>query len=125
MAFEEVLTTQLKTVSALSSRVYPVTGVQGCVAPYLVYLQSSKHEYEKLTGYTGVSISRYELNILHSTYSGMKSVAASVVALLKTFQGNAVSGLFIQALSFDEDSPELWENEPQLFRKIINFEVIY
>jgi hypothetical protein len=123
--FEEALVAQLKTIAALSNRIYPVTGVQSAAAPYIVYLQSDSAEFEILKGYTGRKKSSYELNILDKTYSGMKSVAASVVTLLKTFQGATIGGILVQGLSFDENSPELWENEPQLFRKIINFEVIY
>jgi len=125
MVVEEVLVTQLNTITVLNKKVYPLNAPENTVAPYLVYLQSGGREYEGLNEYTGTMNSSYELNILHSTYKQMKEVSALVIQKLKTLQGNSFGGILIQRLSFDEDSPELYEAEVDLYRKIININITY
>lgn len=125
MALEEILTTQLSAVTGLSGKVHPINANPKESAPYLVYLKTGGEEYGILNGYTGTNQTRFELNLFHSSYSNVKALAASVTTKLKTLQGNTFSGTLIQALWFDENSPELYEEQLKMFRKILNITIIY
>lgn len=125
MAFEEILTAQLETVSGLSGKVEPINIPQGTSPPYAIYMQRGGAEFEELVGFTGCKRNDYEINILHTTYKAMKDLTALVIAKLKTMQGTTYSGTLVQAVFFDENSPEMWEDEVNLCRKIIFLTIIY
>jgi hypothetical protein len=122
---EEILTAQLKTITGLTSTVWALTAPEKPTAPFLIYKQQSGEEFEILNGFTGCNRSTYELNIMNTTYRTTKTLAALVIAKLKTMQGATYSGTLIQAVFFDENSPEIWEEEIKLYRKIINVTIIY
>ncbi|MHC1696453.1 MAG: DUF3168 domain-containing protein [Eubacteriales bacterium] len=125
MAIEDVLKETLETVAGLSGQVYPLNAPEDNPAPYLTYLQSSGEEYDALDDWTGLYKGSYELNVLHRSYKEMKQLAALVIAKLKTLQGTTISEILVQSVSIDENSPELYETQIKLYRKIINITIQY
>lgn len=125
MAIEEIISAQLSTITGLSGKVQPVRANQATSAPYLVYRQTGGSGHDSLNSFDGPYKADYELNILATTYASMKTIAAAVLAKLKSLQGNTYSGTLIQAVMVDENSPELEEIEVNLYRKIINLSLIY
>jgi Ribonuclease G/E len=57
----------------------------------------------------------------------MKALAKQVINKLKTFELRVIgiNGPYIQELTFDDNSPELYESEIFLYRKIISFTVSF
>lgn len=125
MAIEAILCAQLESVAGLSGKVFPCSAKEGTKAPYLVYLQTGGSTYEALDGYMDLNQKSFELNVVHTSYKNMKSLAELVISKLKGMQGCTISGTLIQKLSIDENSPELYESEVNFFRKIINIKIIY
>lgn len=131
MTFEEALVTEFETITELNGKVFPLNAQDAegnpVEAPYLIYV-SSEGQYDKcLDGFLNMKEVSCELNILHKTYKNMKLLSRQVVAKLKSFEGRiiGVDGPMIQELVFENDSPELYEEQPELYRKVINFRVYF
>lgn len=124
MSFEVALRQELLSII---SKIYPLTAPEGTLVPYLIYT-SSEGTYDKdLNGFLDSKEVSCELDIIDSSYSGMKSISKQVVDKLKSFEQRTVgtNGLYIQEFTFDDDSPELYENEVNMYRKIISFRVYF
>jgi hypothetical protein len=126
MGLKTGLIAQLKTITGIANRVFPGGKVpQGQVAPYIVLVKSGGAEYDALDGWTGLHRDSYELNMLESTNELADSLADSVITKLKAMQGATHGSAYIQDMQIDENSPELYEEQINLYRKIINITVIY
>lgn len=131
MTFEGALVTELETITELNGKVFPLNAQDAegnpVEAPYLIYV-SSEGQYDKcLNGFLDMKEVSCELNILHKTYRNMKLLSRQVMAKLKSFEGRiiGIDGPMIQELVFENDSPELYEEQPELYRKIINFRIYF
>jgi len=131
MTFEEALVLELEAITELNGKVFPLNAQDAegnpVEAPYLIYV-SSEGQYDKcLNGFLDMKEVSCELNVLHKTYRNMKLLSRQVVAKLKSFEGRiiGVDGPMIQELVFENDSPELYEEQPELYRKIINFRIYF
>jgi hypothetical protein len=127
MNFEEALVVELKTISELNSKLYPLTTIPKKKAPYLIYETGDRQEIRTHDGYEDYGPQRCTLDILGRTYSEMKSVSALVEAKVKGFVHRkvGVTGPLIQNLEFEEYNPEIFEEQVKLFRKVIEFTVFY
>ncbi|NCB52283.1 MAG: hypothetical protein EOM54_10430 [Clostridia bacterium] len=121
----EVFVAKLNTVTEISGEIYPATSKEHKKAPFLVYLQTEGAERDSLGGWLGDQTDGYEFNVLASTYLSMKSIARKVIAAMKALQQTTTDGLYIQAIYIDQNAPELWEDQPGLYRKIINVKFSY
>lgn len=122
MTFEESLEFEINTITELNAKVYPLNAPKGTKAPFFVYI-SSEGTYDKtLDGYLKTKWVPCELNVVHSKYNLMKALSKKVMDKVLTFQGRAIgtNGPHIQELSFGDESPDLYENEIDMYRKVIN-----
>lgn len=104
----------IKTVPGLSNRVYPLNAPEGVAMPYCVYVSSGTTEDDSLTEWLGSYDTDIEINLIHSTYKGVKTLAQSVTAALK---------LIDCAVHISENQPEIYESEIEAYRKIINIKL--
>jgi hypothetical protein len=120
--FEVALREELVSII---SQIYPLQAPEGTVAPYLIYT-SSEGIYDKtLEGFLNSKEVSVELDIINISYSSMKALSKLIIDKLKTFEQRVIgtSGPYIQELTFSDDSPELYESEVNLYRKIISFKI--
>lgn len=118
---------ELETITELKNKVFPLNAPEGTDAPYLVYI-SSEGQYDKsLDGFLDTKELGCELNILNVGYKNLKNLSKKVMDKLKSFEGRNIGtdGMYIQELTFDDDSPELYEDQVQFYRKIINFKISF
>lgn len=124
MSFESSMRTELMKITGLNNKVFPLNAPEGTASPYLVYVSSNGIEAKSHDGYLDLITVGCELNIVHSTYPDMKSLAGLVVEKLKTFQGATIGDVFIQNITY-EAPVELYESEIDAYRTVINIEVIF
>ncbi len=124
MGFEIALREELIPIC---SKVFPLTATEGTTAPYIIYKSSEGRNLKTLGGNLDLKEVSCELDILATSYSNMKSLAKQVIEKLKSFELRNIgtSGPYIQELTFDDDSPELYESEVFLYRKIISFNISF
>lgn len=129
MNFEAALTLELKTIAALSNRVYPLTAPEataGNGVPYLIYVSSEGRRTKTLDGFHTSKHVSGELNVIAARYADMKALTANVIDLLIGMEQRVIGigGPFIQELTYD-DPVELYEEQSQLYRCLIDFEVYF
>jgi hypothetical protein len=124
MTFEEALRAELSSITGLSNKVFPLHAKEGIKAPYVIYLSSEGVRDKSFEGYLGTQEVECEINIIHSTYSNMKSLTKLVLNKIISFQGNYIGGYgpLIQNVSY-EKPVELYENEVSLYRCLIDIKV--
>lgn len=127
MNFEAALTYELKTdIPALENRVYPLTAPEataGQGVPYLIYASSEGLRDKALDGYMQSKAVHVEVNIICARYGDMKAITRQVIALLIGMEGRAigVGGPFIEELTYQQDPVEIYENQPGLYRCMVEF----
>lgn len=130
MKFEPALTHELKTITALNNRIYPLTAPEtsfDLTKPYLIYGSSEGLRPKGITeGYlNGKSVSA-ELNVIAPRYADVKSITADVIDLLISMEQREIGsgGPYIQEMTYREPV-EMYEPEPNLYRCVIDFEVYF
>ncbi|WP_080833208.1 tail completion protein gp17 [Cohnella massiliensis] len=125
MSFEPALVQELKTITALENRIYPLTAPEATASsgvPYLIYASSEGLRDKTLGGHLESKEVRAELNIIAKKYSDMKAITKQAVALLVGFEGRAIGtdGPFIQEIIY-QSPVEIYENQPDLYRCVVEF----
>lgn len=111
---ESTITAAIKTVAALSNRVYPLNAPEGVALPYCVYVSSGTTEDDTLGGWIGSYDTEIEVNLIHSSYKGVKELAQAVTSALKALNC---------AVHISENQPEIYEVEIKAYRKIIDIKL--
>lgn len=128
--FEAALTQELKTnIAALENRVYPLAAPEanaGQGVPYLIYGSSEGLRDKTYDGYLKSKAVQCELNIIAERYSDMKAITKQVVALLIGFERRQIGtgGPLIQELTYQQPV-ELYENQPKLYRCVVECTVYF
>lgn len=125
MSFEPALVQELKTITALENRIYPLTAPEATASsgvPYLIYASSEGLRDKTLGGHLSSKEVRAELNIIAKKYSDMKAITKQVVALLTGFEGRRIGtdGPFIEELTY-QMPVEMYESQPDLYRCVVEF----
>jgi len=129
MSFEPALVQELKTITALENRIYPLTAPEATASggvPYLIYASSEGLRDKTLGGYLDSKEVRAELNIIAARYSDMKAITKQVVAILLSFEGRQIGsgGPFIDELVY-QSPVEIYENQPNLYRCVVEFSAYF
>lgn len=128
MNFEEALAAELSAISGLTEgsnkKVYLLNAPEGTKAPYIVCVSSNGLEDKCLTGYLNSKEISFELNVLHTRYGNMKSLAGLVLDKIKSFQGRAIGtdGPKVKDVTY-EDPVEMYEDQIKLYRCVISAQV--
>jgi len=123
--FEPALVDELKTISALQNRIYPLyspEAVKKNGVPYLIYASSEGVRDKSLEGYMQSKEVRAELNVIAERYSDLKAITKQVVALLISFEGRQIGtdGPLIDELTY-QMPVEIYESQPDLYRCVVEF----
>lgn len=125
MEVEKAVRAKINTIAELTNKVFPLSAPEGTTAPYVVYVTTADTETDTLGGWIGSYDATVEINVIHSSYSGMKSMSKTVISALKTLNDSTYGGVDFQAVHIDSNQPELYEKEIDMYRKIINFTANY
>lgn len=117
---ESAIVAKLNTIALLTGKVYPLNAKEGVTFPYCVYVVTADEEADSLGGWIGNYDKEIEINVIAGSYSAMKSVSSSVVAVLKELNAATYGGVTFQAVYIDSNQPEIYETEIGGYRKIIN-----
>lgn len=127
--FEPALVQELKTITALENRIYPLTAPEATASggvPYLIYSSSEGLRDKTLGGHLESKEVRAELNIIAKRYSDMKAITKQVIAILLSFEGRQIGsgGPFIDELVY-QSPVEIYENQPNLYRCVVEFSAYF
>jgi len=129
MTFEAAMAQELKTIAALGGRVYPLAAPEANRnggTPYVIFVSSEGLRTKTMDGYQAGKTVSGEVNVIGDDYNEMRAVTAAVVDLLVGMERRAIGtdGPFIQSLTYEQPR-EFYEDKPQLWRCLIDFEVYF
>jgi hypothetical protein len=125
MNFEEALRAELGAITAITNKIYPLNATEGTVAPYIIYVSSEGVLDRGLDGFYATREIECEINVIHTTYSKLKSLTKDVIALLLTFQNRVIGGtggVYCKSIWY-EKPVELYENEVNLYRSVFDIKI--
>lgn len=123
MDFEEALTMELKTISQVENRVYPLTAPEKTKIPYIVYTSPDALRVNTVTnGYLPDKTVEGEINIIAARYSTMKQITSQVIDMLVGMSRREIGtgGPYISEMIY-EKPVELYEAQVNLYRCLIDY----
>ncbi|MFB9330095.1 DUF3168 domain-containing protein [Paenibacillus aurantiacus] len=124
MSFESALVEEFLALPDIGMKLFPLAAPEGTKAPYVVYGASPGLLVSTLSGYGSNKSLTVDINVVSSTYAGMKQHSEAVLALLIGFQARAIGedGLFIQQLILEEPD-EVYDDDTRLHKCVFSFTV--
>lgn len=126
MNLEKALVFELKQISGLENRIFPLYAMEGIEPPFVIYVSSEGEETKTLEGYNRTVEAICEIHILGNTYSEMKAFARQVIDKVTSFYGRAIGqeGLFIPSVSYEQPA-EVHEKERNYYRTSFDLRIWY
>lgn len=107
------------TVSAITTRCYPVTIPQSPTYPLILYTKISGMRDHTLGGASGHAHPRFQVEAWAETYSGAKTLADAIRDALDDYSGT-VSGTVIHSCLIDSER-DVYESEIEIYRVIQDY----
>ena len=99
--------------------------LKNATAPFAFYLQTAEDEEDALDGFTGLQTATFEVNVVAKTYASLIWLAGSAKLALQELQGTTHEDLVIERVSVRQTSPDLKEQEVDLYRRRYALQVNY
>ena len=106
MTIQQQLAALLSGATAAGARVYPMTAPDGVLKPYITYQRISANSENVLSGASGLTNTRMQIDVYASTYGEACAIASEVAALMAAWSVQNVSVL----------SQDFYEDPVKLFR---------
>ena len=127
-AVRAILIADGTTNGLVSSRIYPQRRPQGTALPAIIYSNIFDHENESIQTQSGLRRARMSVELLSSTYSGVKTLRDAVESALINYTGT-ISGATIKSSrlesSVDIDEDLNPASEFGTYRVIMDFIIWY
>lgn len=122
MDFEDALTMELKTISQVENRVYPLNAPEKTTSPYIIYTASEGLRVNTLTGYLHDKAVEGEINIIAPRYSILNKITSQVIDLLVGMNQREIGkdGPYIDEMIYEEPK-DLYEAQVNLYRCLIDY----
>ena len=142
-----VMVRALEGIGELSDKVWPLQPKKNAIAPFAFYIQTDDTEEEALDRMTGLQHTGYALHVVSDTYYGLAVIGGHVKAAITALSGRswaradsgvcdaAVSNeivadtggerLLIEDVSIRQVSPDLFEEDVFLYRRIYQIDMDY
>ena len=105
MTVQEQILALLSGGTAAGTRVYPLTAPDQVVKPYITYQRISSNSENVLSGNSGLTNTRMQIDVYATTYAEATSIAVQVDALMSAW---SVQNVSIQLQDFFEDQVKLF-----------------
>lgn len=115
----------LESLDGMKGRACPVTDIQKNTGPLMVFDQTKETEEQHLCGDTGLMQAVFQIHVLHDTYMKMRILSENAKSALKSLRGQTNGCLWIESVSVELATPDLWEIKASLFRRTYNVTFFY
>lgn len=105
MSIQEQLLTLLSGATAAGARVYPMTAPDAVASPYITYQRISSNTENVMSGNSGLTNTRMQIDVYATTYAQATSIANQIDTLMAAW---AVQNVPISSQDFYEDPVELF-----------------
>lgn len=124
---EEAFYTELNSIAALGSKIYPARAPQDTQTPYLVYeLTSSERGQELESGHNGMVQSFYQFDFYHTSFNSLNSLKNSIINKVKSwnFKNIGTNGPYIQQCEIIDYMFE-YDKKTELYVGSIDLQINY
>lgn len=118
---ETKIAAALNSITALSSKNWPLVAPEGTQPPYAVYQKVSGEGFKSHSSSGGLEKASYQIHIIASAYAQLKELHGAITAALLGME----DGAEMQAVFVDDNAPESYEPSVDALRKTVNFKIIY
>ncbi len=122
MTIESVIYSQLTGFAGLtalvSTRVYPLPAPQNVTAPFVTYQRISAIRYPGMGSDAGLVSSRFQFDVITTTYSSMRTVMEQLRLSLQRFRSDITTPPVID--TFIENELDLYEDENDLHHGVLD-----
>ena len=130
MSPDRVLVEQLGKVAGLADRVWPLQPKKNAEPPFAFYVKVAGTEDYTLDGPAGLLHCGYKLHTVAGDYSALVSLGWLVKTAMDTMQGQRFGPegsekLLIERVQLKQASPDLYETEVGLYRRIYDLTIDY
>ncbi len=105
MTVQEQLLFLLTGATAAGARVYPMTAPDAVASPYITYQRISSNTENVMSGDSGLTNTRMQIDVYATTYAQATSIAAQINALMAAW---SVQNVSIGSQDFYEDPVQLF-----------------
>ena len=105
MTIAQQVLTLLISATAAGVRVYPLTAPDGVAKPYITYQRISSNSENVLSGSSGLTNTRVQIDVYATTYAQATSISAQVEVLMSAW---AVQNVSVLLQDFFEDQVKLF-----------------
>jgi hypothetical protein len=123
MSLESAVKEEIHAISGLLDRVFPLTAPELFPPPYAVYVSSQGVNERTLSEVLSSKEVEFEISVISSDYSELKTLTSGVIQRLQSFQSRAIgttTPTFIQEIVLEEPD-EQWDRQLNLVRCVIGF----
>jgi hypothetical protein len=113
MSIQTQLLTLLNNATTAGDRIYPMTAPDVVVKPYITYQRISGSTENVLSGSSGLTNTRMQIDVYSTTYGEAQAIAAQVDALM--------AGWSVQNVSLP--SQDAYEPDVKLYRVILEYSI--
>jgi len=121
-AIRDILIKNSTVAGLVGSRVYPVLLPQRPVFPAVTYQRISGTSDMALTGATGLSHPRFQVDVWSATYSATQALADAVREALNNYSGT-VGSVVIGSVVLQAERDQYETDPVALFRVIMDFNI--
>lgn len=107
-------------VSVVRGQVYPLKGDENARGTYIVYQQTGNTPLMTLSGDTGCAIINYTLHVLSDRYGSGQEATSTAADVCRAMAGTIRSGVNVQSVTVEGQSPQEWDPEIKAYRAIVN-----
>lgn len=124
MRFEEALAFELESITAFVDKVFPLVVNADKTAPYIAYASNEGLKLKTLNGYIDSKNISVEVNIVARNYPEMKQLTSLTMDKIISFENRFIGdgSLLIQEVVL-QPPLEAYDNESDLYRSIITFQI--
>lgn len=122
---EEALLYELEKIVEFKKQIYPTNIPKKAEPPYLTYILNDCVKTRTLTEVLECTDSKYLINVMCKSYLQMKELTRKVENLLYGFIGKEIGLVPVYIENVIVRRSEVYENEVELYRGIIDVELQY
>lgn len=138
---------ELETIPELTEQIWPGQPKKNAQAPFVFYIQTSDSEDETLTCLTGLQHTGYALHVVAADYYSLANISGKIKAAMNALTGRTLyradgvlceeavcdlaeitaddGALFFEDVSIRQVSPDLFEEDVFLYRRIYQLDIDY
>jgi len=125
MSIEAVISSRLQRIARVRGRIYPVEVLKNAAAPFVFYEISGGEAEETILGDCELCSCEAIIHSVGRDYDELISIAHEVEQTMRGLSGSTEGGLYIARSHVRQTSPDIRENEVNLYRRAIAVTINY